>query len=557
MLLTTMLRKGAGPLSLTLGGLVLTGGLARGEDGPSLSRQLTDLGRQAMAQGQADLAKSFFKKAVELDPADREARKALEVEAVRQVAMQDPASPAVGNATIVATPPLAPVPGVDAAPAGGRQATATLEESARLENVYRQQLGDDVGQRLQQARDQLAAGNPEASISTLRLLQNMIRSADQVDETTKKQLDQRVQAQLLSTVRREESVVAERAERMRMSAASEQQSRTLDLLARNESTVSAMMTQFDSLMSQGIYNVLYNGGSGDITAATAPFSEARMLAQQARALVPNDPTPLAGMFVAQTMGFLAQELAFEQLKEYRFMLTMQDVARANVPFPDGKVIEYPDADRWRRLSERRIERYGKAVDLLDRDPKTKSILAKLNEPVSMNFKNETPLEDVLNYIKNATQGPNDSGIPIYVDPVGLQEAEKTMTSPVTLDLEGVPLKTTLRLLLKQLGLTFTVKDGMLTITSESSEDQPTEIRVYPVADLSIIPFSLMGGGGGGGMGGGMGGGGMGGGGMGGGMGGGGMGGGGMGGGGMGGGGMMSMPVQDPAESSTFTEKKSN
>ena len=111
------------------------------------------------------------------------------------------------------------------------------------------------------------------------------------------------------------------------------------------------------------------------------------------------------MFVAQTMGFLAQELAFEQLKEYRFMLTMQDVARAAVPFPDSKTIEYPDADRWRILSERRIKRYGKAVDLLDRDPKTKAILAKLDEPISMSFANETPLEDVLKYIKQRHPGP--------------------------------------------------------------------------------------------------------------------------------------------------------
>ena len=176
------------------------------------------------------------------------------------------------------------------------------------------------------------------------------------------------------------------------------------------------------------------------------------------------------------------------------MLSLQDIDRASIPFPDTTTIEYPDAERWRVLSERRIKRYGKAVDLLDRDPKTKSILAKLDEPISMSFANETPLEDVLKYIKSATQGPNDTGIPIYVDPVGLNEAEKTMTSPVTLDLEGVPLKTTLRLLLKQLGLTYTVKDGLLTITSESSEDQPTEIRVYPVADLAIIPLSLMGGG---------------------------------------------------------------
>ncbi len=136
-----------------------------------------------------------------------------------------------------------------------------------------------------------------------------------------------------------------------------------------------------------------------------------------------------------------------------------------------------------------------------------------------------------------------------------------MTSPVTIDLNGVSLKTTLRLILRQLGLTYTVKDGLMTITSETSIDQPTEIRVYPVADLAIIPLSLMGGGGGGGMGGGMGGmgGGMGG--MGGGMGGMGGGMGGMGGGmgGMGGGmgGMRSLPVQDPSLDSPYLEKKSN
>ena len=107
----------------------------------------------------------------------------------------------------------------------------------------------------------------------------------------------------------------------------------------------------------------------------------------------------------------------------------------------------------------------------------------------MSFPNETPLEDVLKYIKQATQDADDSGIPIYVDPLGMQEADKTLTSPVSIDLEGVPLKTTLRLLLKQLGLTYTVKDGFLMITSQESEDQQTEIRVYPVADLAIIPLS--------------------------------------------------------------------
>jgi len=110
------------------------------------------------------------------------------------------------------------------------------------------------------------------------------------------------------------------------------------------------------------------------------------------------------------------------------------------------------------------------ASLIGRDTKSMAILAKLEEPVSMSFANGTPLEDVLKYIKSASQGLNDTGIPIYVDPVGLIDADKTMISPVTLDLEGIPLKTTLPLLLSQLGLTYTVRDGLLMITKESVAD---------------------------------------------------------------------------------------
>ena len=46
---TARLWKGAG--LLTLGGVLLSGVVARGDDGPPLATQLNDLGRQALAQG--------------------------------------------------------------------------------------------------------------------------------------------------------------------------------------------------------------------------------------------------------------------------------------------------------------------------------------------------------------------------------------------------------------------------------------------------------------------------------------------------------------------------
>lgn len=99
--------------------------------------------------------------------------------------------------------------------------------------------------------------------------------------------------------------------------------------------------------------------------------------------------------------------------------------------------------------------------------------SKLQQKVSMPFANETPLEDVLKYIETATQdeGKPNSGIPIYVDPIGLQEAEKSLQTPITLNLEGMPLSTTLTLMLRQLGLEYTVqKDGLLVIGNEHDAD---------------------------------------------------------------------------------------
>jgi RNA polymerase sigma factor (sigma-70 family) len=101
-------------------------------------------------------------------------------------------------------------------------------------------------------------------------------------------------------------------------------------------------------------------------------------------------------------------------------------------------------------------------------PETKMILTRLEQPISMRYPNETPLERVVADITKATKGPNDSGIPIHVDPAGLKVAGKTMTSPVTIDLEGIPLRTTLRLVLEQLGLDYYVDDGRLMINDEVS-----------------------------------------------------------------------------------------
>jgi RNA polymerase sigma factor (sigma-70 family) len=123
------------------------------------------------------------------------------------------------------------------------------------------------------------------------------------------------------------------------------------------------------------------------------------------------------------------------------------------------------AEARNRNLRRTIASSAAVVAARDANAKSKDVFKRLEEPISMSFANETPLDDILKYIKQASTTKTYPGIPIYVDPKGLKEAEKSLTSTVSIDLEGIPLKTTLRLLLKQLDLAYCVRDGVLIISS--------------------------------------------------------------------------------------------
>src|SRR3954465_13259008 len=115
---TARLWKGAG--LLTLGGALLSGVVARGDDGPPLAVQLIDLGRQAQALGAGAMAQTFFQKALQLDPNNAAAVRGLKdskaaLDKVMKVAFQPPAAPPP-EPGLPATPPPAPAAGNASAP---------------------------------------------------------------------------------------------------------------------------------------------------------------------------------------------------------------------------------------------------------------------------------------------------------------------------------------------------------------------------------------------------------------------------------------------------------
>ena len=112
----------------------------------------------------------------------------------------------------------------------------------------------------------------------------------------------------------------------------------------------------------------------------------------------------------------------------------------------------------------------------------------LDQPMTLHFPDETPLEDLLKFVRSTARGPDGHPIPIYLDPLGLQGADKTYVSPIAIDLENARLGTGLRLALRQLGLDYMLKDGVLVITSGEEIPQTTPQDAFLTAGHCLLAW---------------------------------------------------------------------
>jgi RNA polymerase sigma factor (sigma-70 family) len=159
----------------------------------------------------------------------------------------------------------------------------------------------------------------------------------------------------------------------------------------------------------------------------------------------------------------------------------QDVAGGGFGGDSG-----PDDDARLRIN---IARMSAAISTHDNNAKNIAVIKKLEEPISLHFPVETPLEDFLKQLKDATKGADGKRLSIYVDPRALQEAEISLQSPMIIDLDDVPLRLSLRLALKQLGLAYCVRDGVVMIsTVEGIKQELMEARAEQVGPNSPSPF---------------------------------------------------------------------
>ena len=107
-------------------------------------------------------------------------------------------------------------------------------------------------------------------------------------------------------------------------------------------------------------------------------------------------------------------------------------------------------------------------------PPSARLEQQLKTRIDIDFEN-TPLKEVLNDLRDM------HGINIVPDKPALDEAGISLDSPISMKLERVALKSALKLILRQVKLTYIIKDDVLQITTREHAQQRR--ATYQVADL--------------------------------------------------------------------------
>jgi hypothetical protein len=426
------------------------------------------------------------------------------------------------------SPPAGPPLPSDAPAAGlGNRLGPPQENSVgkyhELMTVRGQQLSSEVTAAVAEAQ-RSSVGDPDSAISLLKREQNIVTTAGDIEPQVRDELSRR----LLNTIQeirslkeRQQINKLNNAERL---AQVEARRKSLEQMSLEENRLTELIDQVRALLVQAVH--------GDDNA----YEQAESVAREAINLRPGNGPATQALMNSEAGGQLNKAYRLRSLRADRLLEALYLVELAHVPFPDEPPIQWPNAQVWRALTERRKK--WATVDLRSESKSEQRISEALDQPIDFNIEPQS-LKDALDFIAARY------GIPIVPDQKALEDANVDMTTEVKGSFPGIKLRNLFKLLLEQLSapLTYVIEDEVLKITTVDKANEKLSIRMYPVGDLIMGPQQLQAlagaGAGGGGIGGGTGGaGGLGGGGA------GGLGGGAGGiGGGMGGGGMFSIPSE--------------
>jgi type II secretory pathway component GspD/PulD (secretin) len=359
-----------------------------------------------------------------------------------------------------ATPPSVLPPGAGRAHAAD-ESEALLKRSQAMREVKFQALRKEGMQLQTDAMDKFRSGQAEEAIIMLQDYVYHLQE-EQLDPGKLTLLRRPVESRIaqLKLLKAQEEF-ANRGSAKAGAKAIEQ----VQLAERTkQKNVGELMKQFNTLYKEGKY------------------LDAESMAMRAHELDPDNQVITAAVQLSHRHRAHDE---FDKIKENRAELNRQalnggedegdpDVIRS------GMVFAQDHADRMRN----REKNPGGAIVPPRRNDNEREIDRQLKTPVTLNFK-DAPLRAVLEDLRVW------KGINIFVDESALQEEGISIDRPVTVSLERISLQSALNLLLKNIHLTYVIKDEVLQITTRSRAKGSLVRAMYPVHDL-VLPVENFG-----------------------------------------------------------------
>ncbi|NBW87576.1 MAG: hypothetical protein EBR23_12345, partial [Planctomycetia bacterium] len=347
------------------------------------------------------------------------------------------------------------------------------------QRVRSQMLEQEAAVRLRAAR-QLLATNPEQARDDLKELRRELDDpARGLDAGARQRLLAQIDMKIREATIRAREKVDRDLDADRRAAIGRERARLNGELQRREDKIKQLTDRYNALVEEGIrvgytqsenYPTTINGesviGNERPTDAfkQAERSVAEEINREAPDLYANSPIPMTARVVGRTAPLVARILDYdaENARTKRdmqrgFMDTLHTVDVAAIPFPDEPPITYPNATRWKELTESR-KRF-KVVNNYKPGSNEERIYKAFDEKIGKFEFAETPLLDVIQVIRD------EHRIPVIIDNKALEAANLTPDIPITANLTDMSLRSALKNILGQVDLTYVVKDEVLRITT--------------------------------------------------------------------------------------------
>ncbi len=338
----------------------------------------------------------------------------------------------------------------------GRKAQVDVQADADV--VAAQRLNAEVAVKLGEVRRQMEI-DPDKGMAILQETLTAVNAAE-VPDAAKRTLARRLEVAMELAKKDKAAFDAKVQDKTSREEVEKKKLRILEASKAKQARVQEYMTKALAAMKDGNYD------------------EAEDFALRAQEVDPMEVSAVALAWKARAERGYKRDVEIRRQKEDGFVAAMQGVSEAGIVNIDAYRNGLDMPKSFAELSARRREANARLEPKAD--PERVAVERKLNESITLDM-DKQPLSEVIAFLQNAT------GLNVVLDPKAMLETGMNESTPVSMRLKDVKLKTALKLMLQPLGLTYQPDEGVLLITSPQANVKFVE-RVYPVGDL-VLPLS--------------------------------------------------------------------